>query len=121
MTEVMRPNRALLQVFLNREPVDFRKSFNGLAAIVEQELDRNPFDGDLYAFINRRGNKIKCLFWERNGFVLYYKSLAEEKFSWPQQSDDLIALTGEQLNWLLDGYNINTMQAHKKVQYESVF
>lgn len=121
MTEVMRPNRTLAQVFLYREPVDFRKSFNGLAAIVEQELDRNPFDGDLYAFINRSGNKIKCLFWERNGFVLYYKSLAEEKFCWPQQSDDLISLTGEQLNWLLDGYNINTMQAHKKVKYESVF
>ena len=121
MTCIMRPNRALPHVFLYREPVDFRKSFNGLAAIVEQELERNPFDGDLYAFTNRRGNKIKCLFWERNGFVLYYKSLAQEKFHWPTQADELITLTGEQLNWLLEGYNINAMQAHKKVDYDTVF
>lgn len=121
MTEVMRPNRALNQVYLYREPIDFRKSFNGLAAIIEQELGHNPFAGELYAFINRRHTKIKCLFWERNGFVLYYKSLAEETFKWPQPPNELITLSGEQLNWLLDGYNLNAMQGHKIVQYESVF
>ena len=121
MTEVMRPNRSLPHVFLYREPIDFRKSFNGLAAIVEQELDRNPFDGDLYAFINRHRTKIKCLFWERNGFVLYYKSLAQDKFHWPSQDETLITLTGEQLNWLLEGYNINLMHSHKKLQFETVF
>jgi transposase len=121
MSYVLRPNPSLPHVYLYRAPIDFRKSFNGLAAIIEQELERNPFDGDLYAFINRRGNKIKCLFWERNGFVLYYKSLAEEKFHWPQQQDELITLSGEQLNWLLQGYNINAMKPHKILQYESVF
>ena len=40
----------------------------------------NPFTGALYAFTNRQRNKIKCLMWEDNGFVLYYKALAEEKF-----------------------------------------
>ncbi|MCG7881681.1 MAG: IS66 family insertion sequence element accessory protein TnpB [Candidatus Thiodiazotropha endolucinida] len=67
-------------IYLYRNPVDFRKSFRGLAAIVEQELDHNPFDGGLYTFTNHRRDKIKLLFWEDNGFVLYYKSLAEEKF-----------------------------------------
>jgi transposase len=61
------------------------------------------------------------LLWETNGFVLWYKSLAQEKFSWPRQGEDVISLTGEQINWLLDGYNIWLMQGHKKVQYESVF
>jgi transposase len=121
MTEVMRPNRALPQVFLYREPIDFRKSFNGLAAIIDQELGRNPFAGELYAFINRRRSKIKCLFWEHNGFVLYYKSLTEEKFHWPKQTIELITLTGEQFNWLLDGYNLNAMQAHRKIQVDSLF
>ena len=81
-------------IYLYRNPVDFRKSFRGLAAIVEQELGHNPFDGGLYAFTNRQRNKIKCLFWEDNGFVLYYKSLAEEKFRWPRQGDELMSLTG---------------------------
>jgi transposase len=69
------------RIYLHREPVDFRMGFRGLGALVEQGLEHNPFDGGLYAFTNRQHNKIKCLYWEDNGFVLYYKSLAEEKFS----------------------------------------
>ena len=116
---VMRPSMSLTQVYLYREPVDFRKSFKGLAVLVEQELGHNPFDGHLYAFINRHRNKIKCLFWEDNGFVLYYKSLSEDKFRWPKQSDEVVHLTGQQLNWLLDGYDISLMKPHKKRHYES--
>ena len=72
------------RVFLYRDAVDFRKQSNGLAAIVELELGHNPFDGGLYVFTNRAHNKIKCLMWEDNGFVLYYKSLAEERFKRPK-------------------------------------
>ena len=75
----------------------------------------------LYAFTNRQRNKIKCLFWEDNGFVLYYKSLAEEKFRWPRPGDELMSLTGQQINWLLDGYDISLMQGHKKLHYEALF
>ena len=52
----------MASIYLYRDPVDFRKSFRGLAAIVEQELGHNPFDGGLYAFTNRRRDKIKLLF-----------------------------------------------------------
>ena len=121
MNEVMRPSRALPVVYLYREPVDFRKAYLGLSAIVEQELGHNVFEGHLYAFTNKRRNKIKCLYWERNGFVLYYKSLAEEKFKWPRHDEDLVTLTGEQLNWLLDGYDLKTMIPHKKLVYDTVF
>lgn len=117
----MRPSNALQQVLLYRNPVDFRKSWQGLSAIVELELGHNPFDGRLYVFINRHRNKIKCLFWENNGFVLYYKSLAEEKFHWPRQDETVHTITGEQMNWLLDGYNIAAMKPHKKLVYESIF
>lgn len=118
---IMRPSAALPTVYLYRDPVDFRKSFKGLAVLVEQELGHNPFDGFLYAFTNRQRNKIKCLFWEDNGFVLYYKSLSEDKFQWPRKSDDLVTLTGQQLNWLLDGYDISLMKPHQKRHYESCF
>ena len=115
----MRPSRALTHVYLYRNPIDFRKSFRGIAAIVELELGHNPFEGHLCAFTNRQRNKIKCLFWEDNGFVLYYKSLAEEKFKWPRPGETLLTLTGEQMNWLLDGYDISTMKPHKKLHYEA--
>tara|TARA_R110001592_G_scaffold266204_1_gene531915 strand:- start:3375 stop:3740 length:366 start_codon:yes stop_codon:yes gene_type:complete len=121
MAHYFRPSDDMPQIYLYRDAVDFRKAVNGLSAIVERELGHNPFDGALYAFINRRHNKIKCLFWEDNGFVLYYKSLAEEKFRWPHSDDDVISLTGQQINWLLDGYDIMLMTGHKKLHYESVF
>jgi transposase len=117
----MRPPESLPQVFLYRDPVDFRKSYRGLGAIVELEIGHNPFDGALYVFTNRRRNKIKCLFWEDNGFVLYYKCLAEDKFKWPKRGDDLMALTGQQINWLLDGYDISLMHPHKKLHYASLY
>ncbi|RIZ69487.1 MAG: hypothetical protein D0528_04005 [Methylococcales bacterium] len=54
------------------------------AAIVETELGHNPFDGGLYVFTNKHHTKIKCLFWENTGFVLYYKALVEDRFKWPK-------------------------------------
>lgn len=119
--QVMRPSLSLTRVYLYRDPIDFRKAHRGLVALVELELGHNPYAGDLYAFTNRQRNKIKCLHWEDNGFVLYYKSLSEEKFKWPKKTDELVTLTGQQINWLLDGYDIQQMKPLKKLQYESSF
>jgi transposase len=121
MTHYFRPSPSMPHIYLYRDPVDFRKSYRGLAAIVEQELEHNPFDGALYAFINRRRDKIKLLFWEDNGFVLYYKSLAEEKLRWPRAEEPVMPLSGEQINWLLSGYDIGLMEGHKILRYESLF
>ena len=121
MKSAIRPSLTLSKVYLHLKPVDFRKGFLGLSAIVECELGHNPFEGYLYAFTNRHKNKIKCLFWDNTGFVLYYKSLSEEKFKWPNSENELINITGQQINWLLDGYDISTMKPHKKLHYESVF
>ena len=111
----LRPHPQMPRIYLYREPVDFRKSYRGLAAIVEQELGHNPFEGALYAFTNRRRDKIKLLYWEDNGFVLYYKSLAEEKFYWPKGKDEVLTLSGQQINWLLDGYDLGAMKGHRKL------
>lgn len=117
----MRPSVTLTKVYLYQQPVDFRKSYRGLSAIVECELGHNLFTGGLYVFTNKQRNKIKCLFWEDNGFVLYYKVLAEDKFNWPKGREETLTLTGQQLNWLLDGLDIAAMIGHKKCHYESVF
>jgi transposase len=117
----MRPVVTLTQVFLYSQPIDFRKAHLGLCGIIECELGHDPFAGHLYAFTNKRRNKIKCLFWEDNGFVLYYKSLSEETFKWPMRDDKVITLSGQQVNWLLDGYDISAMKGHKKLYYEAVF
>ncbi len=116
----LRPGTHLTQIYVYRDPVDFRKGHRGLSTLVEHELGHDPFSGTLYVFGNRQRTRIKCLFWEDNGFVLYYKALAEDKFHWPHADDELITLTGEQLNWLLDGYNLGLMTPHRPLHYESV-
>ena len=53
--------------------------------------------------------------------MLYYKALAEEKFTWPKAEESVLTVTGQQINWLLDGYDISAMKPHKKLHYDSVF
>ncbi|MFT6753395.1 MAG: transposase [Candidatus Azotimanducaceae bacterium] len=110
MKHIMRPPNSLPEIYLYRDPIDFRKSYRGIGAIIELALGHNPFSGSLYIFINLHRNKVKCLFWERNGFVLYYKSLSKEKFKWPKSDTELMRLTGQEINFLLDGYDISAMK-----------
>ena len=69
---MMRPGMDGPAVFLCVDPVDFRKPINGLPLIVEQSLELNPIELALYVFINRKRNKLKILYWEKNGFCLWY-------------------------------------------------
>ncbi len=121
MTHELRPVTSSPQVYLYRQPVDFRLGYRGLSAIVELELNHNPFESGLYVFINRQRNKIKCLFWDRNGFVLYYKTLAEEKFHWPKHDEAIMTVTRQQIQWLLEGVDITQVRGHKTLNYETVF
>ena len=117
----MRPEASLPRVYLCRVPVDFRKSINGLSLIVEQDLKLNPFEQVLFVFINRQHTKIKVLYWERNGFCLWYKSLEQQRFQWPKLSNtETVILNGEQLNWLLDGFDLWRNQPHRTLQFSSV-
>lgn len=94
-------------IYLHTAPVDFRKSVNGLLVIIETELDMNAFTGALFLFTNRKQDKLKCLFWDKTGFALYYKRLEKHKFKWPKLNDmDTLRLTEQQLNWLLGGYDV---------------
>ena len=81
-TALIHPGCNIEHVYLCRESVDFRKSINGLSALIEQELELNPFGSALYVFINRQRNKLKVLYWHRNGFCLWLKRLEAEKFAW---------------------------------------
>lgn len=116
----LRPDVQLTQVYVYRDPIDFRKGHRGISVLIEQELGHSPFSGTLYVFGNRDRSKIKCLFWEENGFVLYYKALSEDTFHWPTSTDELLVINGEQLNWLLDGYDLSVMKPHRKLLYEVV-
>jgi len=106
-------------VYLYADPVDMRKSIDGLAALVEQAWDRSPFDGTLFVFCNRQRDKIKILCWENNGFVLWYKRLEKHRFHWPGQ-DVPPAMAGQLLNRLLDGYDIRPQAPHAALSYTTI-
>jgi transposase len=100
---MMRPDPGIPEVYLCIEPVDFRKAIQGLSLLVEQALELNPFEATLFVFINRRRDKIKILYWEKNGFCLWYKRLEKQRFKWPvNHPGATITLNGEQLNWLIE-------------------
>jgi transposase len=118
---VLRPSNELTPVYLCREPVDFRKGLHALAVLVESELKLDPFASGLFVFRNRRGTGIKLLYWERNGFCLWHKKLEQERFYWPKAAEEaVITITGRELNWLLDGYDITRMKPHKTLCYSSL-
>ena len=118
---MMRPDNALPAVYLCNRAVDFRKGIQGLAILVESELKHNPFSSQLFVFCNRRKNAVKLLYWERNGFCLWHKKLEQERFKWPtDMGGAVITLTGQQLNWLLDGYDIRRLHPHKTLKYKTL-
>jgi len=90
-------------IWLYPEAIDFRKQIDGLVLLVADELELNPTSGQLFLFRNRSANKIKILWWERNGFWLCYKRLEKGKFIFPRPNESILELTRDQLSWLLSG------------------
>ena len=114
---MIRPGESGAAVYVCVDPVDFRKQSASLAALVQTQLELNPFDEALYVFTNRRRNSVKILAWEVNGFVLWTKKLERERFHWPK-GEGLVDLSVQQLNWLLDGYNLAKWQPHQALNYQ---
>ncbi|MCF6323394.1 MAG: IS66 family insertion sequence element accessory protein TnpB [Gammaproteobacteria bacterium] len=81
---MMRRFDALPCVDLCQDIVDFRKRINGLAILMETVLQQDPFSAQLFVFSNRQRDKVKILYWERNGFCLWQKYLKKARFKWPR-------------------------------------
>ena len=71
------------RILAYREPVDMRKSFNGLVAVVQDVLREDPLSGSLFVFFNRRGNYMKLVTWDRTGYCLFAKRLEQGRFRLP--------------------------------------
>jgi transposase len=95
---------------------DMRKSFNGLCGLVQNDLQTNPSNGNVYIFINKFRNKIKLLHWQNGGFVLYYKRLESGTFELPQYDVTVksLGLTYVQLVLLIDGISIAHIDRKKR-------
>lgn len=107
-------------IYLHRDPVDFRKAINGLVLIVEQQMQLSPFSEALFVFCNKSRDKLKVLYWDKTGFCLWYKRLEQDKFKWPRKNQaDIMTLSEDQWRWLLSGYDISQLKGHQALQFAS--
>lgn len=108
------------EVYLHRDPVDMRKSINGLSAIVLEEM-KTPFRCErLFVFVSRCGRRLKLIYWDRTGFALWYKRLEKERFRWPRDHGDEVIIAGtDQLEKLLSGLDV-FQKPHLFLHYEQI-
>lgn len=99
-----------VRIYFAAEPTDMRKGIDGLRAVVEATLQRDPYEGHLFVFVGKSKDKIKILFWDRGGFVLYLKRLEKGRFQLPviDARRKHVEMEGAQLAMLLDGIDLNT-------------
>jgi transposase len=93
------------KIFIASQPVDFRMSIDGLSNFINQENKSYLHDGSIYVFYNGNKDKIKCLFWDRNGFVLYYKRLDKCTFKIKKMLKKIEKITANELEVLLAGFD----------------
>lgn len=106
---------AAVRVYLATKPADMRKSFDGLAALASGSLALDPFSGHLFVFINRRRDRIKILYWDRDGLAVWAKRLESGTFRLPAAGADRVEMTTAELAALLAGIDLNT--ARRRVRY----
>lgn len=108
-------------VYLASGVTDMRKSIDGLAVLVKEVFDLDPFSPCLFVFCNRQRDKLKILQWDHSGFWLHYKRLERGRFRWPDAAHaGPICVSDRELRWLLDGLSITQRQAHPKVTARTV-
>ncbi len=92
------------QIFIASQPADFRMSIDGLSSFIQRINKSHIHDGAIYVFYNKNFDKIKCLFWDRNGFVLYYKRLDKCRFKIKKMFKAIEKITANELEILLSGF-----------------
>ncbi len=109
------------RVYLACGNTDLRKSIDGLAVLVKEGFQLDPFSPGFFVFCNKKRDKLKILHWEHNGFWLYYRRLERGRFQWPQNGGSCVtAISRRELRWLLDGLPLHQRQAHPKVTARTV-
>ena len=95
-----------VRIFISSVPADMRRSFDGLSAMTDQVLKRDPLSGHLFVFRNKRGDRVKILYWDRSGYCLWYKRLEEGTFRFPRGHEKSVEVEAAELALLLEGFDL---------------
>lgn len=104
------------EVYIVCGHTDLRKGIDGLAGMVEQQFQLNPFSNTLILFCGRRRDRIKALYWEGDGFVLLCKRLESGTYQWPREGTRVRQITLQEYRWLMEGLSIEQPKAHRPVK-----
>lgn len=111
-----------VEVYVSLKSIDMRKSIDSLSALVFYDFQLEPQSGHLFIFFNRDRDKVKILYWDRNGYVLHYKRMEKHKFIVPKQTVAAqLMITETQLNGLLAGLNFEIMGNFTEIEYDKIF
>ena len=109
-----------VRIYLCREPTDMRRGFDGLAGLVEQTLQLDPLSGHLFVFHNRRSDRIKVLYWDRDGFALWYKRLEKGTFRFPTGEGVAAEVRSADLAMILEGIDLTSVRRGPRYTRPSV-
>ena len=113
---------ATVKIFLSTQPADMRKSFDGLKRLVEEFLEGDPLSGHLFVFRNRRGDRLKILYWDRDGLAIWYKRLEQGTFQFPtdlKPKDETqvgVEISVNDLSLLLGGIDLRSARRRKRFE-----
>jgi len=107
---------ASVRVYLCSSPCDMRKSFDGLQALVTQAMELDPFAGHLFVFGNKRRDRVKILYWDRDGFAVWAKRLEEGSYAMPfeENGESRREITSQDLGALLSGIDLQHAKRRKR-------
>lgn len=100
-----------VRIVVATSPVDFRKGHDGLAALISNELRKDPFTGTVFVFRAKRADRLKLLYWDGTGLVMTYKRLEETSFVWPAIRNGMMALNHAQFEALFSGLDWRKVKA----------
>lgn len=99
-----------VKVYVATSSMDMRKSMDGMSALVSQQLKQDVFSGHLFVFCNKRGDKIKVFYWDRNGYCCWYKRLERGVFRLPKVQGHVFSITPAELGLILEGIELTHRQ-----------
>jgi transposase len=99
---------ARTRIFLYQGAADMRKGFDGLTGIVRDELSEDPLNGTLFVFLNRSRDKVKALYWDRDGYAMWTKRLERGRFVFPSEGGGVIGMA--EFGLLLDGVSVRVLK-----------
>ena len=109
-------------IYLANFAVDMRKSINGLSELVLEHFERNPTDsGSYFVFCNKARNRMKVLYFDKNGFALWMKRLEQDRFKLHYRNGQVVALDSDQFQWLLSGLDYAKLQGRKPLRYTEFY